>query len=549
MNTKRFNLIMISLFGGFALVFGSLSLVSAQSVSARADVLTSLDVTVRYVSTNGTDTANDCVNSAAPCRTVQRAIQIAQDSDEIRVATGIYTGTMTAYVPYWSDYATATVVITKGITSLLGGYSIDFSARDPNSYITTLDAAASPGDWVIFITGTNTLVDGFTVTGSNGSNVGYGAGIRVNGGSPTISHNNIQNNHATIWGGGIYVTNNASPTISANVIYSNTSDDDGSGIYIRSGTVVITGNTIISNSAGGRGGGILVQYGSASIISNTISYNRTASASGYGGGSGVLMVNDASGIIQDNIITYNSSALSGAGIEARDSATVTIKHNAILFNTALQQGSVNILDSATAIVVIEGNDIRNNQATSEWSGGGINVENMGQPVILTNNVIVNNSNSGIRIANVSPTIANNTVVQNGAMGIEVFTWPPTQTVPYTATLVNNIVVGHADCGIHAWNSMNPIIDYNDIWNNANNYCNRASPPSGSNNIHVDPQFVNGVTGDYRLQFSSPAMDKGTNAGAPAYDKNGVIRPQGSFVDIGAYEVIILRLFLPLLLRR
>lgn len=60
----------------------------------------------------------------------------------------------------------------------------------------------------------------------------------------------------------------------------------------------------------------------------------------------------------------------------------------------------------------------------------------------------------------------------------------------------------------------------------------------SGNISGDPLFVSpawGTTGDYQLQSGSPAIDSGTSSGAPSIDIDDNSRPQGSAVDIGAYE--------------
>jgi hypothetical protein len=59
--------------------------------------------------------------------------------------------------------------------------------------------------------------------------------------------------------------------------------------------------------------------------------------------------------------------------------------------------------------------------------------------------------------------------------------------------------------------------------------------TGAGNIATDPQFVNISAGNYQLQNGSPCIDKGTLAGAPSMDNGDVPRPQGSAVDMGAYE--------------
>lgn len=57
--------------------------------------------------------------------------------------------------------------------------------------------------------------------------------------------------------------------------------------------------------------------------------------------------------------------------------------------------------------------------------------------------------------------------------------------------------------------------------------------SGSNNINLAPQFRG--NGNYHLASSSPCIDAGTTNGAPPADLDGVPRPYGAGIDIGAYE--------------
>ena len=54
------------------------------------------------------------------------------------------------------------------------------------------------------------------------------------------------------------------------------------------------------------------------------------------------------------------------------------------------------------------------------------------------------------------------------------------------------------------------------------------------NISADPQFVNRTAGDYHLRAGSPAIDAGTDEGAPPVDFEGDPRPVGE-VDMGADE--------------
>jgi hypothetical protein len=58
----------------------------------------------------------------------------------------------------------------------------------------------------------------------------------------------------------------------------------------------------------------------------------------------------------------------------------------------------------------------------------------------------------------------------------------------------------------------------------------------------------GLTQTIRLLAGSSAIDTGNDAVCPLTDQRGVARPQGSHCDIGAYEIDIYGLFLPLVLR-
>jgi hypothetical protein len=56
-----------------------------------------------------------------------------------------------------------------------------------------------------------------------------------------------------------------------------------------------------------------------------------------------------------------------------------------------------------------------------------------------------------------------------------------------------------------------------------------------NIIDADPQFINFEGGDLRVQPFSPVLDAGITLGASEADVDGVPRPQGHEVDIGAHE--------------
>jgi hypothetical protein len=63
--------------------------------------------------------------------------------------------------------------------------------------------------------------------------------------------------------------------------------------------------------------------------------------------------------------------------------------------------------------------------------------------------------------------------------------------------------------------------------------------SATGTVSADPKFVSyqssGTLGNYRLQSTSPAVNKGIATSAPTTDIDGIARPRGGAFDIGAYE--------------
>jgi hypothetical protein len=58
---------------------------------------------------------------------------------------------------------------------------------------------------------------------------------------------------------------------------------------------------------------------------------------------------------------------------------------------------------------------------------------------------------------------------------------------------------------------------------------------GKNYVLNDPKYINRNSLNFHLQSSSPAIDAGSNTDAPSVDFDGNPRPQGTAIDIGAYE--------------
>ena len=66
----------------------------------------------------------------------------------------------------------------------------------------------------------------------------------------------------------------------------------------------------------------------------------------------------------------------------------------------------------------------------------------------------------------------------------------------------------------------------------------STMPGGLGNVQATTAFfVNAASHDYRLSSSSLATDAGVAIGSVTKDRIGVLRPQGAYWDVGAYELV------------
>jgi parallel beta-helix repeat protein len=107
-------------------------------------------------------------------------------------------------------------------------------------------------------------------------------------------------------------------------------------------------------------------------------------------------------------------------------------------------------------------------------------------------------------------------------------------------IYNNTVFGNAARGIYvASDTTGSVVRNNVVHQNAGgNFVNNGTNVSASHNLlGVDPLFANPSGGDFRLQPGSPAIDVGTTIAIVVSDLRGMLRPQGSGFDVGAYEFV------------
>jgi hypothetical protein len=312
-------------------------------------------------------------------------------------------------------------------------------------------------------------------------------------------------------------------------------------------TPVLRGFTVTRGGANGfTDGAIDTSGGPALIENNIVTGNRFCD-------DGAISAAFSAATIRNNTITNNSQACSGgvggAGVSIRGAGTVQVLGNLISGNThTAAAGGVGLFAAGTP--TINGNVIKNNVG---WQGGGISIYNS-DAELISNNIIVGNQGaqgggvySSVPYGARGPLLVNNTIADNQANdGLAVYT----TGFDDRSSLVNNILVGNGTGAVVScdgtYDATPPTITFNDVRNTGTGprYTGTCSDRTGSNgNISADPAFVDSAAGNYHLLAGSPAIDAGTNAGAPTTDIDGDTRPfdgnhDGTAVtDMGADEFV------------
>ena len=220
----------------------------------------------RYVTTSGSDAANDCTVAGSPCGSIDHAINESDSGDTIKVAMGTYYENID--------------ISDSGLNPLTiqGGWNTSFTAQNNDPSVTVVDGGQTGRVFNIMVNNAATAltIEGFKI---------------VNGGNVTS-------------GGGFYFYTSGQTTsliLKNNIIMNNVSTGNGGGVSIEvngnngSVTFIAEKNRITNNETGaGNGAGIQIWVDSGSdlygFVRNNIiadngkdSYSYGLTAMGYGG--------------------------------------------------------------------------------------------------------------------------------------------------------------------------------------------------------------------------------------------------------------------------
>jgi parallel beta-helix repeat protein len=278
----------------------------------------------------------------ADFNSIQAAVDVASNGDEVVVEPGTYTGGDL----YVVDMA------GKGIT-------LRASSSSPED--TIIDGEGVRGGIICF-TGENkdTVIDGFTITrGSTSSGGGVlcsassptlrnciitgntastsGGGVYCFDGDPILESCWISNNEAGLSGGGVYLWNSnpkmtsiqilaneaplgagmrcissSTPRLAVCKIDGNIASNRGGGVSLHESSPVLSGCDITNNTSGSDGGGISSEFGSHPVFASCLISGNTSAKDGGGFFSSELDPNSST--LSDCTITMNFATRLGGGI-------------------------------------------------------------------------------------------------------------------------------------------------------------------------------------------------------------------------------------------
>ncbi len=395
----------------------------------------------------------------------------------------------------------------------------------------------NPGSTISFSKESRLLVYGGLISTGNSQNLVRFTAIDTSQGWSGIMWDNVWKNRM------VMANNDSSKLIYTQVEYSHSC-----GIFSNAFGKLVLDHCTFKYNHGTNGAGVSVWGEPIQMHYCELAYNH---ASIYGGG---LMVTGTymSYFEMDHNSFHDNEASVGGGFHFMSVNNIVFRWNDIQYNFAYHGAGGSVHCASPTLI---NNTVCNN--TTPFNGGGALLFQWQCNARVINNLIANNSTSGIYCTdNSNPIIINSVIVKNN----HTFACGLVFGANSNAVIKNSIIYGNNPDNstwgtqIAIWDgNCDPIFDHCNIEGGLAAF---GGPGSGSNyttanytnNIDLPPQFIspsagvgagyNGLLANWQLQSSSPCIDGGDTTGIstllPAMDLAGNPRINGT-IDMGAYE--------------
>jgi hypothetical protein len=340
--------------------------------------------------------------------------------------------------------------------------------------------------------------------------------------------------------------------------------DELNGVFyvLRAAWIRVRGLTVANASPGIQANGFLVEDSQHVTLEGNVTDDTVSSGIGvwgcedvtldgneviracHGGIQEQISVGGTRGfsVVRNRVHDAGGSAIGGEGICLKDGSSEGVARANRVWNVPQKLGIyVDAWDKHTHDIEVDGNLVH------DCIDGIVLASEMGgllERVRVTNNVCYRNTLRGLVVADYGGVsthpmddllVANNTFAGNGTGG-----WGGGVAVDSrearNVVVRNNVVSGHPSFAILVSTGLPAgavTVDHNLI--DAFVGTVEEGETRGTAAVEAPPRFVDEAGHDYRLAADSPALDRGNPARAPAFDFDGVARPQGAAIDLGAFE--------------
>lgn len=228
---------------------------------------------------------------------------------EIWVAEGTY---------YTYQISSSDELYLREDSMLYGGFTGSETARDQRDFLAhpTVVSAAMEGNpsirvYNIFYASSDQgiVIDGFTITGANGSSI-RGGGLQLHNSSQALVQNTVFTDNVAVDGGAIYVEGGSQIDLVDATFLSNTANQDGGALFAEDWGVVLLDRCFLQGNQAGRYGGAIFVDGPDITVSNSRFHNNQAQE--YGG---ALSVTDSHLTMTSDICWENHAPLGGGALD------------------------------------------------------------------------------------------------------------------------------------------------------------------------------------------------------------------------------------------